>query len=83
MPEKKLNKNAEDKVMSPEQAIVNSAITQASAAMNMAECMNDIADNMDIMRTLMVKKALSDGILTPDEADDLNADGDENDEPAS
>jgi len=78
MPEKKLDKDAQDKVMSPEMAIVNSAVTQASALMEIAECINDMADSMEIIRSIEVRRALKDGILAPDEAEDFEgADKDE------
>jgi hypothetical protein len=73
-PKKKLEKNPADKVMSPEQALINATITQASATMSIAEsiadikdCILDMADNMEIVRLIEVKRAAGDGLLTPEE----------------
>lgn len=81
---KKLDKNAPDKTLTPEQAIVNASITQAAALMEIAECMNDIADAMDVMRELAIKTAVKNDVINQIEAAELTPPEDEEaDEPQS
>ena len=69
-PKKKLTKEAPDKVITPEQAIVNSAITQAAALVEISECLNDLVEVADTIRELTIKKYLHEGIINPTEADE-------------
>lgn len=72
-PKRKLDKNAPDKAINPEQAIVNSAITQAAAMVEISECLNDIASELGVLRALACKMAVKQG-MAPDEINDIMGD---------
>ena len=80
MPAKKIDKNASDKVISPEQALVNSAITQAAALAEIANCLNDIASNQEILLEIELKRARQDGVINPTEYDEMSDNSDDDDE---
>lgn len=57
---KKLNKNAPDRVMTPEQltqSVINAQVTQATAIMDLSDSVADIASILDSMLALQIRIA--------------------------
>lgn len=83
MPEPDKNKiprSLKDPEITGEQIAINALVTTSAALTDIAESVNDICSNLDIIRELEVKRALKDDIINPVEAEELEPKEDEEDE---
>jgi hypothetical protein len=70
----------EGNIVDADQAYFNAILASSGALVSIAEALNDMAADIEDMKTIMVKKAVQDKIITPVEAEEMSNDEDE-DEP--